>query len=438
MLNAKKILFFLFGFSVAGYAQEYRLTLEQAIELGLQNHQQLKIAAAKIDVGEQQLKAAKSQMLPSVNFSASAFYLGDAVVLDSDWSKLRDVEMENFGNTFALQASQLLYKGGVIKKTVEIAELQRQLAELDMTANEQDIKFLIVSGYLDVCKLMNQTQVLEFNKALAEQLLDNVRKMYEEEMLTRNELIRAELHIKNLEQALLTMKNGHAILSNQLSYALGLPSNVLIIPAENTENALTAQSHDHYSDMALEQHPALRMVAKNIEISEKNVAIRQSSLFPAISLFGGYNMQRPLATNSQPPAPATMPWYNNTWQMGVNLSFNLDNLYKNRRQVNTAKSQARLAQESLTLAQQGIEIGVNAAYLKFREAEQQILLMDEAKNLANENYEIVQSKYLNQLAIAAEMTDAGNAKLNAELQYVNAVINARFQYFNLLKSTGTL
>jgi len=92
----------------------------------------------------------------------------------------------------------------------------------------------------------------------------------------------------------------------------------------------------------------------------------------------------------------------------------------------------------LTLAQQNIEIAVNAAFLKYQEAEQQVLIMIEAKNLANENYEIVRSKYLNQLAITAEMTDASNSKLNAELQYVNAMINARFQFYNLLKSAGIL
>ena len=433
MLKVKQIFIFLLGFSIVGYAQEYSLTLEKALELGLQNHQQLKISAAKIDVGEQQLKAAKSQTLPSVSFSANAFYLGDVVILDTDWSKLQTVDMPHFGNTFGIQASQLLYKGGVIKKSIEIAELQKQLAELDMAVNEQDIKFLIVSNYLDIHKIINQTQVLELNKTLAEQLLGNVTKMYEEEMVTRNELIRAELQIKNLEQTILAMKNSHAILSNQLSYALGLPNDVLIIPAEMANAEVVAQSQTFYSDMALEQHPALRLVSKNVEMTEKNIAIQKSNLFPAISAIGGYNMQRPITTS----IPA-MDMYNNSWQVGINLSFNIDNLYKNKHQVNTAKSQARVAQESLTLARQGIEIGVNAAFLKYREAEQQVYLMDEAKNLANENYEIVQAKYLNQLAIAAEMTDASNAKVNAELQYVNATINAMFQYYSLLKSTGTL
>ena len=433
MLKVKNIVLFLFGFSIVGNAQEYNLTLEKALELGLQNHQQLKIANASVDVSRHQLQTAKNQILPSVEFSANAFYLGDVTILNSDWSKLQTVEMPHFGNTFGLQASQLLYKGGVIKKSIEIAELNMQLAELDRVANEQDIKFLIVSNYLDIQKLLNQIKVLEVNKVLAEQVLENITKMYEEEMVTRNELIRSELQIKNIEQTLLTMKNGHAILSNQLSYALGLPADVLIITEESHYLGIVLQSQNSYSELAHERHPALQMVEKNVEIAESAIDIQKSNWFPAISAFGGYNMQRPVTTST----PA-MDLYNNSWQVGINLNFKLDNLYKNRQNVNVSKSQARVAQEALTLVQQNIEIGVNAAFLKCREAEQQVYLMDEAKNLANENYEIVQSKYLNQLAIMAEMTDASNAKLNAELQFVNAIINAQFQYYSLLKSTGTL
>jgi outer membrane protein TolC len=426
----------MFGISKAGYTQElnpYRLSMEQAIELGLQNHQQLKIAAAKINAGEQQVQVAKLQQLPSVSLSANAFYLGDAVVLDTDWSKVQTVEMPHFGNTFSLQASQLLYKGGVIRKSIEMTELQHQLAELDLISNEQDVKFLIISNYLDISKLINQIQVIKQNKALAEQLLENITKLHEQEMVTRNELIRAELMIKNLDQNMLAMENAHAILSNQLSYALGLPDNILIVPADDVNSDVSLETKSHYSGLALTQHPALQSAGKHIEIAEKGVELTKTDRYPSIAAFAGYNMQRPITTST----PA-MDLYTNAWQAGISLNFSLDGLYKNKQKVNYSKSQVRITQEALTYAQQQIEIGVNAAFLKYREAEQQIVLMDEARRLADENYEIVRNKYLNQLAITAEMTDASNAKLNAELQHTNAVLNAIFQYYNLLKSTGTL
>ena len=429
------LVFILSSFSLAGFSQElvpYNLTLAQALEMGLQNHQQLKIAEAQVQTSEQQVKVSKLQQLPTVSFSANAFYLGDALVLDTDWSKLQTVDMPHFGNSFALQASQILYKGGVVRKSIEMAELQQQLAELNLTSNEQDIKLLIISNYLDIYKLTNQLQVLEQNKILAEQLLNNVTKLYEENMVTRNEIIRAELQIKNLSQTALTMQNNHAILSNQLSYALGLPHDVIIMPTEVIELKAMGISQADYINLA-QQHPALRLAEKNVEIAEKNISIAKADRFPTLSLFGGYNMQRPL-TSTTP----VMDLYNNTWQAGISLNYNIDNLFKSKKKINLSKTQAHTTQEALVYTQQNVEIGINTAFLKCREAEQQVVLMDESKQLANENYEIVKSKYLNQLAITAEMTDASNAKLRAELEHANAAINALFQYYNLLKATGSL
>lgn len=424
------------GISYIGYAQDftpYKLSLDQAIEMGLQNHQQLKVAQAQVETSEHQVKVSRLQHLPSVTFSANALYLGDVVLLDKDWSKAGTADMPHFGNTFGLQASQLLYKGGIIKKSVELTELRQQLAELDLIGNVQDIKFLIISNYLDIRKLINQLQVLEQNKILAEQLLENITKSYEQDMVTRNEIIRSELQIKNLDQNILTMRNNHAIMSNRLSYALGLPDDVLIIPADDAEKEISLNPELHYIGLAKAQHPSLLSAHKNVEIAEKNIRIQKTNWFPGISAFGGYNMQRPITTST----PA-LDMYTNSWQVGISLNFNIDNLLKTKKQVRLSQSQARITQETLTYTQQNIEIEVNAAYLKYQEAEQQVVLMDESRKLANENYEIVRNKYLNQLAITAEMTDASNAKLNAELQYANATINAKFQYYNLLKSTGDL
>ena len=413
--------------------EQINLSLREAVALGLQNHQQLKIAQAQLQTSKEQVAVSKLQRLPSVAFSANAFYLSDALILDKDWSEVQTVVMSHFGNSFGVQASQLLYKGGIIRKSIELAELQQQLAELDLAVNEQDIKFLIISNYLDIYKLINQLQVLEQNKVLAEQLLNNITKSYEQDMVTRNEIIRSELQIKNLDQAILTMKNNHAILSNQMSFALGLPTNIFVIPTDDIHANIIVQEPEYYSELAEQQHPELRLAEKNVEIADKNVSIRRSDWIPAVSAFGSYNMQRPVTSST-----SAMDMYNNTWQVGISLNFNIDQLFRSKRQVSLSRSQQRVSQEAQAYTRQQVEIGVNSAYLKYQEAKQQVSLMGESRKLANENYEIVRNKYLNQLAITAEMTDASNAKLNAELEYANAVINQLFQYFGLHKATGSL
>jgi len=144
-------------------------------------------------------------------------------------------------------------------------------------------------------------------------------------------------------------------------------------------------------------------------------------------------MSRPITTTNP-----VMDMYSNAWQVGVSLSYNIDNLYKTPKKVKLEKLQKSKAEETLTLVEQQIEMGVNAAYTKYDEAIQNANLLKKSQQLAQENYKIIEAKYLNQLAIQAEMTDATNAKLEAELQYANAEINVLYQYYNLLKATGTL
>ena len=130
--------------------------------------------------------------------------------------------------------------------------------------------------------------------------------------------------------------------------------------------------------------------------------------------------------------------YSNSWQSGVSLSYNIDNLYKTKEKVKLGQLQKEQANETTSLIKEQLEVGVNAAFVKYEEAIQQAELFNDSKILAEENYKITEAKYLNQLAVQAEMIDAQNQKLQAELDFANAEINVLYQYYNLLKTTGTL
>ena len=165
----------------------------------------------------------------------------------------------------------------------------------------------------------------------------------------------------------------------------------------------------------------------------KNIEIIRTDRMPTIAAFGGYNMARPL-TASMPAKDL----YTNSWQTGLSINYSIDNLYKTKEKVQLAKFQLNQAKAVLDLQLQQLDVQTNAAYLKWQEAVKQAQLYTESEALANENYKIVESKYLNQLALLADMTDATNAKLEAELLSVNSEINVRYQYYNLMKTTGTL
>ena len=49
--------------------------------------------------------------------------------------------------------------------------------------------------------------------------------------------------------------------------------------------------------------------------------------------------------------------------------------------------------------------------------------------LAQQNYDVMNARYLSQLALVTDMVDASNLKLNAELSEVDARINIVYAYY---------
>lgn len=416
------------------FSQETRhMTADDVAQLAIRNHQQLRVSAQNIGIAQQQTTIVKLQKLPSISASTSQFYLGNVVAIDKDFSNSTTVPMPHYGSSYAVQATQLIFKGGLVNKSIEMAGLREQLSELDLEKNKQDVKLLVISNYLDIYKIINQEQVFQNNKKLALERLKNVNDFYKQGMITRNEVIRGELNIKNLDQGILTLSNNRKILNYNLNTALGLDQNTQIIPVENLGNRETGIGLDYYLTLAHESNPQIKSAKTNIEVADKNIEIIETDKMPTIAGFGGYSLQRPITTRNP-----VLDMYASGWQGGISLTYNIDNLYKTKERVKLAELQKNQANDAMILVQQNLDMAVNAAYTKYQEAIQQASILNDAKNLADENYKITEAKYLNQLAVQAEMIDAQNQKLQSELDFANAEINILYQYYNLLKATGTL
>lgn len=410
-----------------------QMTAGEVATLAVENHQQLKVSARNIDIAKQNTDIVRLQKLPNITASTSQFYLGNAIALDKDFSSSVNVPMPHYGSSYAVQATQLIFKGGLVNKSIEMAGLREQLSELDLEKNTQDVKFLVISNYLDMYKTVNQQEVFQNNKKLAQERLKNIQKFYQQGMVTRNEVIRGELAIKNLDQGILTLFNNRKILNYNLNTALGLPADTEIVPVEKLENKEAGIGMDYYISLAHESNPLMKSARTNIEVADKNIEIIKTDKMPTVAGFGGYTLQKPITTRNP-----VLDMYSGGWQTGVSLSYNIDNLYKTKERVKLGEIQKDQAGEVLTLMAQNIDMAVNAAYVKYQESIQQADILDDARKLAEENYRITEAKYLNQLAVQAEMIDAQNQKLQSELDYSNAEINMLYQYYNLLKSTGTL
>ena len=418
------------------YAQEpvqKKITIENLFLLVVENNPSLSVSKTDVKVAEQAVKVSKDMRLPDVNFNASALYIGDGTILDKDFSNATKVELPHFGNTFSIEATQLIWKGNVVRNTIQIKSLQEDLATLSYLSNEQNIKLLALGYYLDLYKLQNQASVYRENIELAEQRIRNINRFYDQGMVTRNDVIRGELQISNLNLALQVIENNMQILNRQLTVALGLPEETQIIADDSV-------SSEHPEILLLERyqndaqnHPSVLRTQKAVEIFETSEKITKTERMPALVAFAGNTLQRPITTTSP-----VLDMYSHGWNVGLSLNFNIGSLYKTSKKIQLNNYETERAKAQAKEVEQMVGIGINTAYVKYNEAITQNKTIEKNRELADENYRIMESKYNNQLAILLDMIDASNAKLDAELQHTNSEINIVFAYYKLLKESGKL
>ena len=106
--------------------------------------------------------------------------------------------------------------------------------------------------------------------------------------------------------------------------------------------------------------------------------------------------------------------------------------------MNQAKLQSKAASEQKAAAAEQLNNNVQAAHTNYLQSYVELETQQKNVQLAQQNYEVVNNRYLNQLALITDMIDASNMKLDAELNEVDARINIAYAYYKMKYITGQL
>ena len=410
------------------------LKVDELFSLAQQNSKKLAISKEGIALSHKKTEIAKSARLPEISTSASVGYISSATVLNPDFKYTETIAIPHFSNNYDLEASQVLYNGNAVNNSIAKAKLEQKLSELSYDKDSEEIKITLLAQYLDLYNLYNQQKVLKNNINLAKTRLKNIKDLNKEGMVTKNDVIRSELQIADLTLMADKVNNNIAIINKELCVILGMndntrimvdPAITMIQPEENT--------YQGYLSTAFSQTPAMRANSVYEQIADKNIKIAKAQKLPKISLYATDGMVRPYIYVMPP-----LDDYINLYQAGVKLTYNISSIYHAKEHIEEAEIQKSIQQKKSELVHDQTELEVNAAYIKYEEAKKEFTTQEKSRVLADDNYRIVEKKYLNQLALLTDMLDASSAKIAAELNLSNAGVNIIYRWYQLQKATGNL
>lgn len=427
-----------FGISLlavcSGKAQSdsLHLSVQALFDLGVENNLQLAASRLKEQMAAERLSTACMALYPDIEVGLKGGVLGQPVVFQNGLSNPTRPDTPDWQQNYAIDFSQPLYQGGRIKYAIRQADLEKEIASLQTHVNRADLKLVLLEQYLNLFSLYKQCKVLNRNIEESERRLKDIRQMKEEGLITNNDVLRSEMQLTNNRLSLTETQNNIRLVSQRLDILLGQNENLIIFPDTTLlEQVYTTSGYDTYLQQAFSADPSMLLLQKQTELAENNVRLIRAEQRPKLSLTASNTLARPVSRT-------LADMYNNNWNIGLSLSYPLSSLYRNKHRMNEARLGILLSQNAQEQQKQHIQTTVQEALLKHQEAVSRVEALQLSVRQAEENFRIMNNRYLNQLAILTDLLDADNLRLNVELQLTTARTRVVYTYYQLQRAIGEL
>ncbi len=425
---------------ISAQAQEYNLSLSEAIDIGLKNNIALKNQQLSVKLAENEEAKTRTKNLPQVTASFDArinTQLQTQVISPeaTGGNPTADPIRAQFGtkyyNVLALNANQNIFNPGIRydkKLNAERSELER----LNLEKSETDAILSISEAYWDAAFKKVKWEASKLNYDVAHDKFLRGKTQFNNGTKLKIDLDKERLDERNALQSYRNDSSQYQLAIRYLSNELNLP---LTATLQLTE--LTGKSDGveiSIDDMNTANRVEVRTELRQLSIYELSKDQQKSSYWPTVSLFGNYTLQQ--FNNSFDPTDGKF-WtpYN---YLGIRLEIPVfDGLLK---QKNKQEFEYRIAQSNNNIAQlnQQIAYEIQSANWEYENAESNY-------KLASENYEIAKEILKTDLVrleagtiLSVEAKNSEYAMLTAQTNYLNGLYQYLLARLRLQKALGVV
>ncbi len=428
----------LFLYTSTAFSQDAlkKYNLEEVIELGLANNKKLRINQLKEKIAEAKERDLKMERLPEVDFHTGFNLLGNIYQYQDGFGhKPTEYEVPRVQYDFTLEASIPIFLGGRLVKEEKKAEVETTVAWLNTRKDERLLKLQIITGFLQLIHLEDQKILIKVKIHEDSINIHHISALRKNNLVTNNEVLRAELQLSNHQMSLTELVNQYDIVQHQIKTLIALPEQgdfEVFTEGVLRENLLVKRDADIYHQ-AFVSSERLQILKKEIEIGELEKKIVKSSRLPQITFGGEYGLKYPNFMFFPP-----QPHLYHFGLMGVSVKVPLTKWGTMKHKIAGSQHGIDIAKLEVEEQEEEIVHEVYKANKLLQEAEEKIVIAKQAIQQAEENYRIVKVKYGNQLSLITELIDADNAYLEAQSRLISLEVNRQLKYYQLEYLLGNL
>lgn len=410
------------------------ITIEQAIEIGLQNSKMLHSSLMKVKGAEAKLKEVNALRLPSLKLNAAYRRLSevDPFTISTPFGtfNVSPSILDNYSAQLTL--AQPVFTGFRLLANADMNEQLSNATNEEYNKDRSELIFNIRNSYWSLFKAIQFKKVMDETVTQIKAHVEDAKNLEKVGMMTKNDILKIEVQLSNVLYQQADAENAVKLATVALCNTLGIPLTTNI-EITSSVNLLEVQLDDlaKLIDQAVEKRPEVKAANSRIKAGEAGVILAKASWYPQISIGANYYYSRP----NQRIMP-TKDRFDGTWDAGVNISMNIWDWMTTKHQTDQAESQLAQAIDGLGMIKDGVILEVTQNYLNVSQAKKKIDIASLSVQQAEENMKVTNGKFKNGLASSTEMVDAETALISAKINYTTSVVDYELSKAKLDKSIG--
>jgi outer membrane protein TolC len=391
-----------------------KVTLAEGLKIVTAESHVVKVAKQDEAIAEADSLITRARLLPSVNASGSytslanqptAVYLGQAIPTADRYYKsyginIRQVLFDFRGNLSRYEASRMLLEA----QKLNTASIRNAIA----------LEFTI--GFYDFLESQRLVEVAGKEVESVEAHLKNAQNLYGAGVITKNDLLQAQVRLSDARQRLLSAKNTQSIRASRLNKLLLRPLywQVHAIERRQEISAPGSLDIDKAWQTALAGRPEIQIVDKTLQSLDLENVSKKSEFLPKLFVRGSYDYME-----------NTYSLHDDNWSLILGIDVNLFEGGSSLADLKKTKyRKSRLAEQRAKLVDE-IKIEVQRYILDLQDAYERIQVTRDAASQAQENLRINKERYDEGVGTATEVLDAVTLLTTAEANYIRSVYDYR-------------
>lgn len=437
----KKNIVFLFVLAFAAvHAQtdSLRLSLTDAVTLGLKNRYDAQANAYNTALSETDVNGKKNAWLPEINGNGTV-RLNTQIqqaYIPAGFAGMQEPMLVKFGATniavFGLDLNQTIFNPNV-KNDITIAKSQ---AELQKQKDEQDKNFIrerITQAYLNVLLRKLQAGIAQDNEKRYNEYLILAKGKYDAGALIENEYLRSKLDYENAKLETQKAKQNLSTAYAQLAYQMNVPLNQ---PLALTDALSTLQIANLSQDVnyAYDHREDLSMLNQQRALNQLQITKAKQAVIPSLSFYANYSKQY---TNMNFNFGESKWWTPYSF-VGLNLRVPISAYYKDRSQIDSQLLKAKQLDLQIQQRKSDIQYQYESAMADLQNASANVTQTSESYNLAKRIYALQEEQVTSGSLLYANLLDTERSLSLAEQNYIRAVYDLMVAQINFQRAVGEL